>query len=119
MSPPRRTPRDQRASETRTLGDLLYADDTKARVPERHWIGLVQSIEEDRALMEAGGSRQNVIEGNVEYGPSGIDSPDDEKKPPMLTPPPEGDKPSTTPKTAPAPAPKTEPKAAPAPKGAP
>jgi len=23
---------------------LLYADDTRARVPERHWIGLVQSI---------------------------------------------------------------------------
>jgi RNA polymerase sigma-70 factor, ECF subfamily len=42
--PARRTGGDQRESETRTLGDLLYADDTKARVPEKHWIGLVQSI---------------------------------------------------------------------------
>ena len=44
MSPARRTGRDQRGSETRTLGDLLYADDTKARVPEKRWIELVQSI---------------------------------------------------------------------------
>jgi RNA polymerase sigma-70 factor, ECF subfamily len=44
VSPARRTGRNQRESETRTLGDLLYADDTKPRVPERHWIGLVQSI---------------------------------------------------------------------------
>jgi RNA polymerase sigma-70 factor (ECF subfamily) len=44
VGPARRTGRDQRESGTRTLGDLLYADDTKARVPERHWIGLVQSI---------------------------------------------------------------------------
>ena len=44
MSPARQAGRGQRESETRTLGDLLYADDTKARVPERHWIGLVQSI---------------------------------------------------------------------------
>jgi RNA polymerase sigma-70 factor, ECF subfamily len=36
--------RHQRESETRTLGDLLYADATKGRVPERHWIGLVHSI---------------------------------------------------------------------------
>ena len=42
--PARRSRRDQREGETRTLGDLLYADDTKARVPERHWIGLVRSI---------------------------------------------------------------------------
>jgi RNA polymerase sigma-70 factor (ECF subfamily) len=44
MGPPRRRGGDQRESETRTLGDLLYADDTKARVPERHWIGLVHSV---------------------------------------------------------------------------
>jgi RNA polymerase sigma-70 factor, ECF subfamily len=44
VGPSRRTGRDQRESKTRTLGDLLYADDTKVRVPERHWIGLVQSI---------------------------------------------------------------------------
>lgn len=44
MSPARRTGRNQRESETRTLGDLLYANDTRARVPERHWIELVHSI---------------------------------------------------------------------------
>jgi len=44
MGPPRRRGGDQRESETRTLGDLLYADDTKARVPERHWIGLVHAV---------------------------------------------------------------------------
>ena len=44
MGPARRTSSDQRASETRTLGDLIYADDTKARVPERHWIGLVHAV---------------------------------------------------------------------------
>jgi len=44
MGPPRRGGGDQRESETRTLGDLLYADDTKARVPERHWIGLVHAV---------------------------------------------------------------------------
>jgi RNA polymerase sigma-70 factor (ECF subfamily) len=27
-----------------TLGELLYADDSKARVPEKHWSDLVQSI---------------------------------------------------------------------------
>jgi RNA polymerase sigma-70 factor (ECF subfamily) len=44
VSPARRAGRDQRESQTRTLGDLLFADDTKARVPERRWIGLVRSI---------------------------------------------------------------------------
>ena len=44
MAAARRTGRNQRESETRTLGDLLYADDTKTRVPESHWIRLVQSI---------------------------------------------------------------------------
>jgi len=44
VDPARRGGRDQRESETRTLGDLLFADDTKARVPESQWIGLVQSI---------------------------------------------------------------------------
>ena len=44
MGPARRTSGDERECDTRTLGDLLYADDTKARVPERHWIALVQSI---------------------------------------------------------------------------
>src|SRR5262249_62414842 len=44
MGVPRRRGGDQRESETRTLGDLLYADDTKARVSERNWIGLVHSV---------------------------------------------------------------------------
>ncbi len=44
MGPARRASRDQRESTTRTLGDLLHTDDPKARVPETHWIGLVQSI---------------------------------------------------------------------------
>lgn len=30
--------------ETRTLGDLLYADNTRARVSEQDWAGLVQRI---------------------------------------------------------------------------
>ena len=30
--------------ETRTLGDLLYADNTRARVSEQDWVGLVQRI---------------------------------------------------------------------------
>jgi RNA polymerase sigma-70 factor, ECF subfamily len=50
VGPARRTGKDQRDSKTRTLGDLLYADETKVRVPERHWIGLVQAI--------AGGDQQ-------------------------------------------------------------
>ena len=44
MSQARRTGGGQRESETSTLGDLLYADATKARVPEQHWIDLVRSI---------------------------------------------------------------------------
>jgi RNA polymerase sigma-70 factor (ECF subfamily) len=44
VGPARRTGRDQREPGARTLGDLLYADETKARVSESHWIGLVQSI---------------------------------------------------------------------------
>jgi RNA polymerase sigma-70 factor (ECF subfamily) len=50
VSAARRGRRDQRQSETRTLGDLLYADASKVRVPERNWIGLVESI--------AGGDQQ-------------------------------------------------------------
>ena len=38
--------RKPRAPATGTLGDLLYADDGKARVPEEHWVGLVRSIGE-------------------------------------------------------------------------
>jgi RNA polymerase sigma-70 factor, ECF subfamily len=44
VNPGRRTGGDRSEPETRTLGDLLYADDTKARVPERHWIGLVHAV---------------------------------------------------------------------------
>ena len=35
---------DQRESETRTLGDLLYVNKAKVRVSEKDWIRLVQSI---------------------------------------------------------------------------
>jgi RNA polymerase sigma-70 factor (ECF subfamily) len=44
MSRPKPPEANRRESEARTLGDLLYADGTKARVPERHWIGLVEAI---------------------------------------------------------------------------
>jgi len=43
VGPTRRTGRKQSAP-TRTLGDLLYADETKTRVPERQWIELIHSI---------------------------------------------------------------------------
>lgn len=36
--------RDARSSATRTLGDLLYADQAKSRVSEKDWVSLVQSI---------------------------------------------------------------------------
>jgi RNA polymerase sigma-70 factor (ECF subfamily) len=35
---------EQRESETRTLGDLLYGNNTKVRVSEQDWAGLVASI---------------------------------------------------------------------------
>jgi RNA polymerase sigma-70 factor, ECF subfamily len=35
---------DRRECETKTLGDVLYANKSKAPVPERDWVGLVQSI---------------------------------------------------------------------------
>src|SRR6266481_10033702 len=35
---------DSRESETRTLGDVLYKSEAKVRVPEKDWVGLVQSI---------------------------------------------------------------------------
>jgi RNA polymerase sigma-70 factor (ECF subfamily) len=44
VSPAKRAGDGQRESGTRTLGDLLYADQTKARVSESHWTGLVRSI---------------------------------------------------------------------------
>jgi RNA polymerase sigma-70 factor, ECF subfamily len=44
VSPARRTGGNEREPETRTLGDLLYADATKSRVPESHWIDLVHRI---------------------------------------------------------------------------
>jgi len=43
VGPARPTGGDQ-PDEPRTLGDLLYADDTKAHVPERHWVELVEAI---------------------------------------------------------------------------
>jgi len=50
VGPGRRADGDQRDCETSTLGDLLYADEGKERVSEKHWAGLVQSI--------AGGDQQ-------------------------------------------------------------
>jgi RNA polymerase sigma-70 factor (ECF subfamily) len=44
MGAARRPNQARRASETRTLGDLLYANRAKAPVCEKDWIGLVQSI---------------------------------------------------------------------------
>jgi len=35
---------DQRKAETRTLCDLLYANNAKSRTPETDWLALVQSI---------------------------------------------------------------------------
>jgi RNA polymerase sigma-70 factor (ECF subfamily) len=40
----KQTDRGQRDSETRTLGDLLYADEGKGRASEQQWAGLVRSI---------------------------------------------------------------------------
>jgi RNA polymerase sigma-70 factor, ECF subfamily len=39
-----RTSEDRRDTAAATLGDLLYADKAKARIPEKDWIGLVHSI---------------------------------------------------------------------------
>ena len=44
MSPSKPDASKLRESETRTLGDLLYADQTKSRIRESHWTGLVQSV---------------------------------------------------------------------------
>jgi len=48
-TPPRQDPRDD---TTRTLGDLLYADEARTPVSEKDWVGLVQSIaaRDQRAL---------------------------------------------------------------------
>src|SRR6267378_5991324 len=35
---------DERESETRTLGDVLYVNKAKVRVSEKDWVALVQSI---------------------------------------------------------------------------
>src|SRR2546425_10633778 len=44
MGAARHPSQDRRECETRTLGDLLYANKAKARVSEKDWVGLVQSI---------------------------------------------------------------------------
>ena len=44
MASAKRRDRHQHDSATRTLGDLLYADAKKARVSEKDWVRLVQSI---------------------------------------------------------------------------
>jgi RNA polymerase sigma-70 factor, ECF subfamily len=40
----RRPDEDRRECEAKTLGDVLYANKSKAPVPEKDWVGLVQSI---------------------------------------------------------------------------
>ena len=37
-------PKPEQGNETRTLGDLLFADSGKFRVPEKDWLALVRSI---------------------------------------------------------------------------
>jgi RNA polymerase sigma-70 factor (ECF subfamily) len=44
MAAARRPNQHRRKCETTTLGDLLYANRTKAPVSEKEWVGLVQSI---------------------------------------------------------------------------
>jgi RNA polymerase sigma-70 factor, ECF subfamily len=44
MGAARRPIHDQRECQTKTLGDLLYANKAKAPVSEKEWVGLVQSI---------------------------------------------------------------------------
>lgn len=44
MATAERPRQDQQRDPETTLGDLLYADTTKARIPESDWVRLVQSI---------------------------------------------------------------------------
>lgn len=44
VPPKRPASENQRDSVTSTLGDVLYADKAKSRVPETEWVALVQSI---------------------------------------------------------------------------
>ena len=44
VSAERDTNRDECGSQTRTLGDLLYADKAKVRASEKDWVGLVQAV---------------------------------------------------------------------------
>lgn len=70
---------------------FAYLNDRKyeAKIDYRRKRGLLeeinralQSVEEDRALIDAAGSRRTVNEGAVEYGASSIDAPDDTNAPP-------------------------------------
>lgn len=44
MGSPSRFRKDQHERAPATLGDLLYADRARMPVPEKDWVGLVQSI---------------------------------------------------------------------------
>jgi RNA polymerase sigma-70 factor (ECF subfamily) len=44
VTAPRESNQDRPKCETRTLGDVLYANKAKERVSEKDWVGLVQSI---------------------------------------------------------------------------
>jgi general secretion pathway protein D len=93
---------------------FAYLNDRKyeAKLDYRRKRGLIeeinrsiQSVEEDKALINAAGQRGAVIDGAVEYAPSGIDAPDDNP-------------PAPAPKNAPAPEAKPDVKS-PGPKTAP
>jgi general secretion pathway protein D len=70
---------------------FAYLNDKKyeAKIDYRRKRGLIEeinrsllSVEEDRALIDAAGTRRTVNEGAVDYAPSGIDAPDENAAPP-------------------------------------
>lgn len=54
---------DQTDTEPKTLGDLLYANHAKARIPETEWVGLVQAIAagNQRALRALYGRMHRIV----------------------------------------------------------
>ena len=54
---------DQAETHPKTLGDLLYAHQTKDRVPEAEWVGLVQAIAagDQRALHSLYGRMHRIV----------------------------------------------------------
>jgi general secretion pathway protein D len=96
---------------------FAYLNDKKyeAKLDYRRKRGLIeeinrsiQSVEEDKALINAAGQRGAVIDGAVEYAPSGIDAPDD--NPPAPAPKPDNTPAPTAKPDVKSPGPKTAPK---------